>query len=75
MTLFHGVLDILWVMVIATYYDEVLQATRYEDLTVLQKSQDSSAKEGAFLGISDERLEHGLRLFHTIPIALADAWA
>src|SRR5260221_5783561 len=72
MTLRHGMLDILRVVIAAPDDDQVLDATCHDELPVVKESEVTSAEERPFPGIAQVRVEGLLSLARLLPISLSD---
>src|ERR1051325_3507151 len=67
------VLNVLRVMIVPAYYDQVFQPAPDEELSVLQKAEVARAQERAFSCIKKARGESVFGLLWAAPIPLRDA--
>ena len=71
--LLNGGLDVLGIEVAAPDDDQILDATRHEDLASVNVAQVSRAKKGAVVSAFDACAEGQRGLFRAIPVASGDA--
>ena len=73
MALFDCPLDVLRVMVTASYDDEILQATGDKQLALLQAAQISGPQKWPFSRVRQVSLERRLRVLGLIPVPPSNA--
>ena len=73
MTILDGVLDVLGIKIAATNNDQILQASRNKELSIMEEAQVTGPQIRSFFR-RQSRLKVAAGLYRTVPITTSDTW-